>query len=106
MKFLVAAQFPRRLVQRLREAGHEATHTLELPDGNRTTDSLINEISLREHYVVVTKNSDFVNSFLLQRKPYKLPLVSTGNIRNAELGTLLLANLDKIAEGLYDPQFH
>ena len=81
MKFLVDAQLPRRLVRRLREAGHEAIHTLDLPLGNRTTDTLINDLSAREQYVVITKDSDFVNSFVLNRRPHKLLLISTGNIR-------------------------
>jgi predicted nuclease of predicted toxin-antitoxin system len=33
MKFLVDAQLPRRLTYRLREAGHDALHTLDLPAG-------------------------------------------------------------------------
>jgi predicted nuclease of predicted toxin-antitoxin system len=99
MKFLVDAQLPRALARRLIEAGHEALHTLDLPRGNRTTDAEINELSLREQYVVVTKDADFVNSFLLHRRPYKLLLISTGNIKNVELGAVLLANLDKIAAG-------
>jgi len=85
MKFLIDAQLPRRLVHRLREAGFEAIHTLDLPLGNRTPDTDINDLSIREHYVVVTKDADFVNSFHLQHKPHKLLLVSTGNIGNAEL---------------------
>ena len=99
MKFLVDAQLPRRLVRRLREAGHEALHTLDLPPGNRTTDADVNELSEREGYAVVTKDSDFVNSFLLNRRPHKLLLISTGNINNAELETLFAANLERIAEG-------
>jgi predicted nuclease of predicted toxin-antitoxin system len=99
MKFLVDAHLPRRLVQRLREAGFEAPHTLDLPLGNRTPDSFINELSLREQYIVITKDADFVNSFLLHRQPYKLLLVSTGNLRNAELEALFLANIEQIAEG-------
>ena len=83
MKFLIDAQLPRRLVHRLREAGFEAIHTLDLPLGNRTPDTDINDLSIREHYVVVTKDADFVNSFHLQHKPHKLLLVSTGNIGNA-----------------------
>lgn len=99
MKFLVDAQLPRRLVRRLQKAGHETLHTLDLPLGNRTTDAFINELSLREHYVVMTKDADLVNSFLLHHQPYKLLLVSTGNIRNTELEALVLANLGKVAEG-------
>jgi predicted nuclease of predicted toxin-antitoxin system len=99
MKFLVDAQLPRRLVRRLREAGHEALHTLDLPLGNRTTDAVINELSERERYAVITKDADFVNSFLLSRRPYKLLLISTGNISNAELEVLFVSNLERIAEG-------
>jgi predicted nuclease of predicted toxin-antitoxin system len=97
MKFLVDAQLPRRLVSRLQESGHEAIHTLDLPLGNRTPDSRINELSFLEGYIVVTKDADFVNSFLLHRRPSKLLLVSTGNIRNAALESLFLSNLESIA---------
>ncbi len=80
MKFLTDAQLPRRLALRLREAGHEAVHALDLPLGNRTPDSVIDEISARDGHVVVTKDADFVTSFHLRREPRKLLLVSTGNI--------------------------
>lgn len=44
MKFLLDAQLPRRLVIKMQAAGHDAIHTLDLPLGNRTPDSVINEI--------------------------------------------------------------
>src|SRR5918911_5466716 len=97
MNFLVDAQLPRRLVSRLREAGHQAIHTLDLPLGNRTPDSIINEPSVREGYIVITKDADFVNSFHLHRRPHKLLLISTGNIRNSELESLFMSNLESIA---------
>ena len=59
MKFLIDAQLPRRLIHQLREAGHEAIHTLDLPLGNRTPDSLINELSIREGYILITKADKF-----------------------------------------------
>src|SRR5215216_4519559 len=100
MKFLVDAHLPRLLVNRLQELGFEAIHTLNMSMGNRTPDTLINELSVRERYIVITKDADFVNSFLLNHKPYKLLLVSTGNIRNKELETIFLANIEKIAGAL------
>ncbi len=99
MKFLIDAQLPRRLAGRLREVGFDAIHTLDLPLANRTPDAIINEVSVNEQRVVVTKDSDFVDTFVLRGKPWKLLLVSTGNIRNDELETLLLANVEKITEG-------
>lgn len=96
MKFLVDAQLPRRLARRLGELGHDAVHTLDLPAGNRTTDAAISALADREGRVVVTKDADFVASFALARRPAKLLVVSTGNITNAELVALLLANLPAI----------
>jgi len=100
MNFLLDAQVPRRLAYHLRGAGHDALHTLDLPKGNRTTDTEINEISEREHRVLITKDADFVNSFLLIRKPYKLLLISTGNITNADLEALFAPQISVIAVSL------
>lgn len=98
MNFLVDAHLPRRLAHRLLDAGHDALHTLDLPGGNRTTDEEINDLSIRDRRVVITKDADFVDSFLLARRPYKLLLVSTGNIANAELEALLTTQMPTITE--------
>jgi len=98
MKFLIDAQLPRRLAHQLRVAGFETTHTLDLPQGNRTTDQVLITFSLSKHCVVITKDSDFVESFLLRHEPWKLLLVSTGNIGNNELLRLFQLNIDQLAE--------
>lgn len=90
------AQLPRRLARRLRQAGHDTIHTLDLPNGNRTTDTEINDLSIRDRRVVITKDADFVNSFLVVEKPHKLLLVSTGNITNANLEALFVPNIPAI----------
>lgn len=100
MKFLVDAQLPRRLARRLRESGHDAVHTLDLPQGNRTKDREVNSIALREDRVVITKDVDFVNSFLLLGQPGKLLMISTGNITNSDLETLLVPNIPAIVAAL------
>jgi len=105
MRSLVDAQPPRRLAHRLREAGHDALHTLDLPEGNRTTDEEINEISVRDQRVVVTKDADFVNSLLLLGRPAKLLLLSTGNISNTEMEALLASNLHRLVEALSSADF-
>ncbi len=99
MKFLVDAQLPRRLATLLQQAGHDVLHTLDLPLGNHTPDKIINELSVKEQCVVVTKDADFVDSYLVSQKPWKLLLVSTGNIRNDELMVLFELNLAQLAEG-------
>lgn len=98
MKFLIDAQLPRRLANQLAAAGFETTHTLDLPQGNRTTDQSLITLSLKEQWVIVTKDTDFVESFLLKREPWKLLLVSTGNIGNDELVRLFQLNIEQLAE--------
>lgn len=99
MKFLVDAHLPRRLALFLQQAGYDAIHTLDLVRSDRTPDALINQVSLAEQRIVITKDADFVDSFWLRQEPWKLLLVSTGNIRNTDLLALFQANLDHITDG-------
>ncbi len=85
MKFLIDAQLPRRMTGWLSSAGCDTLHTLDLPDGNRTTDEQVIDCADREQRAVVTKDADFVNTHLLHARPAKLLLLSTGNISNREL---------------------
>lgn len=105
MRFLIDAQLPRRLIFRFAEAGFDAIHTLDLPNGNRTTDAEIIALATREARVVVTKDSDFVNSFILTRQPPKLLLISTGNIPNSQLENLLARHLTDIASVFQSSDF-
>ena len=88
MNFLIDAQLPRRLAHLLMAAGNDAVHTLDLPNGNRTTDAELSAVSFQVKRVVITKDCDFVDSFLLSKEPYKLLLISTGNISNDDLESL------------------
>ncbi len=95
MKFLVDAQLPVRFVGWLRQHGHDALHTLDLPLGNRTPDSDVVACAIRDDRIVVTKDSDFVQSFLLTGQPALL-FISTGNVNNVELEFLLHRNMAAI----------
>ena len=95
MRFLVDAQLPLQLARWLTLSGHEVRHTLELPNGNRTADREIVEVAMREDRIVITKDSDFVQSFLLTGQP-RLLLISAGNISNADLERLLRGSLSAI----------
>jgi len=100
MKFIVDAQLPRRLAKSLCGQGYDAIHTLDLAQGNLTKDSAINRLSIAEQRVVISKDADFVNSFLVSKKPYKLLLVSTGNITNQQLESLFAENIHAIVSAL------
>ena len=99
MKFLVDAQLPRRLARQLREAGFDALHTRNLRLANRTSDFILNEITIEEQRVLVTKDAEFVDSHTVFGRPYKLLLVSTGNIKNQDLMRLFERNLEEIVDG-------
>jgi predicted nuclease of predicted toxin-antitoxin system len=90
VNLLIDAQLPRRAAGWLTGAGFDAIHTLDLPDGNRTTDAQILDVATRDGRAVVTKDADFVTSHLLAGRPEKLLLVSTGNISNRALEQLLI----------------
>ncbi|NRT18764.1 putative nuclease of putative toxin-antitoxin system [Hymenobacter sp. 9A] len=75
-------------------------HTLDLPAANRTQDGSITRLSMEEQRVVITKDADFVNSFLLHGQPHKLLLVSTGNISTVDLLELFRKFLPQLTQVL------
>lgn len=80
----------------LAAAGGDAVHTLDLPDGNRTTDAQMCDFADREQRAVVTKDADFVDSHTLHGRPAKLLLISTGNVSNSALEALMVPLLPSV----------
>jgi len=100
MRFLVDAHLPPGLCAVFQAAGHDAIHTCQLAAQNRTPDQVINQISLREQRVVVSKDSDFYHSHLLHGKPWKLLLVRVGNLRTRQLKELFRMHLPAVVSAL------
>jgi len=100
MKFLVDAHLPPRLCLVLVRHGYDAVHTSDLPAKNATKDWAINQISLDDQRVVISKDMDFFYSHLLLGRPWKLLLVRTGNISTQDLCALLERNLPTIEAAL------
>lgn len=96
MRFLIDAQLPARLARHLNDAGHDAIHTLDLPEQNRTTDAEISRVADAEDRIVVSKDNDFRASHLLGGRPARLLVVSTGNITNRDLLALIDGHLDAV----------
>ena len=67
MKFLVDAQLPLRLARVLQSAGCDTIHTKDLPRQNATPDSEISWLSIQESRSVITKDRDFIDSFMIQQ---------------------------------------
>jgi len=96
VKFAIDAQLPRRMVGWIASGGGDAIHTLDLPESNRTKDKDFCILADADDRIVVTKDSDFVDSHILVGSPKKLLLISTGNIRNSDLEILVQAALSDI----------
>lgn len=105
MNFLVDAQLPRKLAVWLTDEGHDARHTLDLPAANRSTDAVIIATADAEQRIVVTKDADFVDSHVVNGRPARLLLVSTGNIRNADLLALLVRNISTLQHAFANHAF-
>ena len=102
MKFIVDAQLPKGIAWILNNRGFDSIHTDDLPDKERTTDNQIRDISINENRIVITKDSDFVDSYFVKEIPKKLLIITTGNITNKELYNRFSNNLDQIVELLGD----
>jgi len=94
MKFIVDAQLPKSLSDLLNYRGLDSIHTLDLANKNATSDKEILEIAINEKRIVITKDKDFLESFLVNATPEKLIVVRTGNIPNSILLKLFENNLE------------
>ncbi len=100
MKFLVDAHLPPSLCAVLARHGHDAIHTLDLPAKNATKDAVLNQISLDERRVIISKDSDFFYSHLVLGRPWKLVLVKTGNMSTEDICSLFERHLSAVEAAL------
>ena len=99
MKFYIDAHLPSSLKKVFAELGYEAVHTTDLVDGNKTLDQVI--ISLTgNNGVVISKDGDFYQSYLLYGKPSKFIYVKVGNMRLKALKELFMSVAPKLVEQL------
>lgn len=85
MMFLVDEQLPALLAEWLCTKGHDAVHVSALLTNTRIPDGYICERSMIEKRVVISKDVDFLNTYLIKQQPYKLVYITTGNLKNREL---------------------
>ena len=101
MKFIVDEQLPRKLVSKLIYRGYEAIHADDIPhiDG-KLSDLVICKFADSNDYVVISKDEDFWQRYLLMKEPNKLIYVTTGNIRNMDLLILFEKNLNILVQNI------
>jgi predicted nuclease of predicted toxin-antitoxin system len=98
MKFLVDANLPYKFAESLRKSGYDVVHTDDFPNKDRSTDKEIRQFSVNENRIVINKDSDFLDSHLVNHIPSKLLLISTGNITNNNLRLLMEAYFEQIVQ--------
>ena len=85
MKFLCDVHIPYKLVHYFNKNHLEAIHINDILDKWFTSDEKISSFADSNKYVLITKDTDFKNTFLLQRKPQRLILIALGNISTSRL---------------------
>jgi predicted nuclease of predicted toxin-antitoxin system len=103
MKLLIDAQLPLAIADFFIDC--DVFHTSSLKEGNFTTDAVINNISVAEQRVLITKDVDFYYSYIATGKPYKLILLKLGNMRLFELKDYFKKNADKVIELMHTHSF-
>jgi predicted nuclease of predicted toxin-antitoxin system len=100
MIFLLDANIPPSLAEDI--SGYEVIHVNSFPMGTSTSDSEINEYSFKNNCILITKDSDFYDSFILSKRPPKLILVKLGNLRVRELRSFFRKNWIQIQNLIKD----
>lgn len=98
MRFLVDAQLPLTLKTWLRKQDFDVIHTRDLPTANLSSDHLIMEISDQQDRILISKDSDFFRSNLINGTPRRLLMITTGNIQNRHLLELFDKNFSTIKD--------
>ncbi len=104
MKFLVDEQLPALLAEWLCSKNHDAVHVSALLTKLRIPDGHICERSMAEERVVITKDVDFLNTYLIKQQPYKLVYITTGNLKNRQLLDLFRSQLEQLVQTLETAQ--
>jgi len=99
MRFLVDNQLPATLCRCLVKLGHESIHVLDVElDGS--TDKQIWDYAVQQGYVIVSKDSDFFDLQLTQRKCTPVIWVRLGNCRTGYLCSVFERHISAIVEQL------
>jgi predicted nuclease of predicted toxin-antitoxin system len=98
VRFLSDVHITIKLSKRLEQLGHQSEHVNNMLDKWHTQDrDIITYIDAHEG-ILITKDQDFRNSYLLNRTPRKLIKINLGNISNEALLQIIETHIDRISE--------
>jgi len=93
MKFLCDVHISFKIQKLLVSLGFEAIHVNDILDKWYTSDKDICSYADLNDMIVITKDSDFRDSFFIKQTPKKLVKINLGNISNQELTKILSENI-------------
>ena len=97
IKFMVDTQLPPTLTIGLVKHGYMATHPAYLPAGAAMTDRQIREYAIAEDCIIITKDRDFFDYFMVKGAPPRVLLLQFGNIKNKDLSLQFDAHFEQIS---------
>jgi predicted nuclease of predicted toxin-antitoxin system len=99
VRFLIDTQLPQILAARLREAGYDARHVMELGLA-QSPDNEIWEFADEYENIILTKDEDFAHWVLTARKGPAVVWLRVGNCTNHDLLGWILPAFPRIIESL------
>lgn len=98
LRFIVDTQLPPSLTAKLIEWGFDAIHTTSFDNRDLLSDSNIRKIAIEQNRIIITKDTDFWEYYLVKNSPPKVFLVELGNISNKNLFHIIEANTKSLVE--------
>jgi predicted nuclease of predicted toxin-antitoxin system len=98
MKFLCDVHISYKLTKHLVSLGFESIHVNEILDKSETKDSDLCEYADQYGFVIISKDSDFRDSYFVKQTPKKIIKINLGNISNRELIEIFDNNIEAIQE--------
>ena len=96
IKFIVDTQLPPRLAHYITSLGYQTTHTTFYENGHLLDDKTIIIIAKEEDRTIITKDSDFLDNYVINGSPPKVLVLEFGNISNKDLLKLFENYFDEV----------
>lgn len=105
MKFLCDVHISYKLVSFLNSLGFETIHVNNILDRWNSKDSDICIFADSNNLILISKDSDFRDSYFIKQTPKKLIKINLGNISNLELTDIFKNSIDQFQKLDSKPNF-
>jgi predicted nuclease of predicted toxin-antitoxin system len=105
MKFLCDVHISYKLAKHLKSIGFDTIHINEILNKSETKDSDICQYADQHDFILITKDSDFRDTYFIKKTPKKLIKINLGNISNDELIHIISSHISAIDKIKTEPYF-